>query len=112
MDNRFFETLDLICERPALYIGTTSLSVLYGWVLGWNSASDKTPNDADLPSREFNEFVKVQLSYYEATRGWRRMILDSCGGNEEAAFYKFVQLYKLYRARTADLSPTATNTKA
>jgi hypothetical protein len=69
MGNKFFETLDLICERPALYLGTTSLSVLYGWVLGWNFALESDPNEADL--KEFDEFVKVQLSYYEATRELR-----------------------------------------
>lgn len=112
MDSRFFETLDLICERPALYLGTTSLSVLYGWVMGWQFAHDLAPNEAPLNNGTFNDFVKVQLSYYESTRGWRRMILESCGGNEETAFYKFVQLYKLYRLRNADLSPTATDNKA
>ncbi len=100
MSNRFYETLDLICERPALYLGTTSLSVLYGWVLGWQFAVEDAPNEADLSEREFGEFVKTELDYYEATRGWRRMILESCEGDEEAAFLKFVELYKRFRMPT------------
>ena len=99
MVDRFFETLDLVCQRPALYLGTTSLSVLYGWILGWEFAAGP---GAIFDHGEFSEFVKTQLDYFEATLGWHRLILESCEFDEGAAFQKFVEFYKEFKAQAEE----------
>ncbi len=97
-DDRFAELLGLICERPPLYLGTTSISVLYGWILGWDFCTEFPTKERVFPFGPFSEFVQGELGYFEPALGWRRMILDSCGGDEEAAFWKFVDLYRKFKA--------------
>lgn len=89
-------------QRPALYLGETSLALLeaflngFAWALDVHNVGD--PRDRDSVPREFNDWVAYRLHFYESTSGWRRMI-NSQTPSEAAAMERFFTLLDEFHAR-------------
>lgn len=91
--------LDLIRDNPELYIGNKSLTTLYNNINGYNLCCFINNAQENLiPDwTEFHDFVALQLNYYESTSGYKNMILEKNGFNEEEslkAFYYLLDLFK------------------
>jgi hypothetical protein len=93
--------LDVIRERPAIYLGETSLSALWHVLNGFRFAERVHGIEAatQLPL-DFHEWVAYRLHYYASTKGWRRMILEQTA-DESAGLDRFYELLDEYRARRA-----------
>lgn len=92
---------EAIRQRPAMWMGEASLSMLYGFILGYDVAHsmERSPSSEPSPvARDFHDWVAYRLHFYEGTRGWKKMILQK-EPNESLAFEKFWSLLDDYRAR-------------
>lgn len=89
--------LEVIRERPAMYLGHHSLSALwsfldgYGFALWSHDIQEKPP----LP-RDFHDWVADRLHFSESTSGWKNMILNRVP-DEAAALEYFFKLLDEYR---------------
>jgi hypothetical protein len=91
--------LDVIREKPALYLGEHSLTGLWHFLHGFHSA--ERIHDLEAASQmptDFHDWVAYRLHYFESTSGWRRMILDQIP-DERAALERFYELLDEHRAR-------------
>lgn len=99
----FYELLDCIRQRPAMYLSQKSITLLYGFLAGyafdkWTQISKNT----FPPFGEFNNWVAMKLGFYESTSGWRNMLLKAENGDEEKAvdrFFVFLDEFKQRQAR-------------
>lgn len=95
-----YEVLEVIVERPALYIGEKSILLLSGWIDGWRFAlRDEAYTNTEPSFGEFHDWVALRLGLYESTAGWRRMLLAANQGDEQAAFDHFFVLLREFRSR-------------
>jgi hypothetical protein len=91
--------LDLIREKPTLYLGEHSLTGLWHFLGGYRTAElDHGIDDVIQLPKDFHEWVAYRLHFYESTSGWRRMILDRVP-DERAALMRFWELLDDHRAR-------------
>ena len=98
----FYELLDAIRERPALYIGKKSITVFYGYFYGFLEGAKLFTNKENATElTNFNNWVALRLGYFEGTSGWRRMLLESENNDEEKAFDKFFVFWDEYKKRQA-----------
>ncbi len=94
--------LNVIRERPAMYLGELSLSALtqflngYGICLFLHGIQEKAP----LP-RDFHDWVADRLHFSESTRGYTRMILERVP-DEAMALRFFFELLDEYCARPSE----------
>lgn len=101
-----YEYLNLIHLRPALYIGSNSLTVLKNFLTGFREALLLVPNDFDWKnfySFEFHEFIKSKLGKndYAGLNGFN-VSLYEC--DEEKAFDHFFALLEEFKLEKEDLS--------
>jgi hypothetical protein len=98
--------LDLIRERPAMYLGSRTITGLGHFLGGFKYAEQIHGIEAvsQLPN-DFHEWVAYRLHYYESTKGWSRMILEQTV-DESAALDRFYELLDEYRARQAHVVAT------
>ncbi len=96
----FYNLLDEIGQRPALYLGETSLTVFRGYFYGYLEGS-KLLEDEEIAVelRSFHNWVAMRLGFFEGTSGWKNMLLHSENGNEEKAFEKFFVLLDEFKNR-------------
>ncbi|MEZ0128929.1 hypothetical protein AB9T88_03725 [Flavobacterium sp. LBUM151] len=97
--SNLYSLLDLIRDKPELYIGNKSLTTLYNNINGYNLCCFVNNIKEDLiPDwAEFHDFVAFQLNYSESTSGYRNMILEKNNFDEEKslkAFYYLLDLFK------------------
>jgi hypothetical protein len=98
--------LDVIRERPPLYLGTRSISALSAYLQGFGFA--QRVHGIDAPSQlpiDFHDWVAYRLHYYESTKGWARMILEQ-SPDESGALDKFFELLDEHRVRQARVVAT------
>lgn len=86
--SKFSSAMNLIKERPGMYLGKKSFAMLYGFIAGFTYAelNHKFEDHLTLfplPFRFFHEFVKTKLGYYESTSGWYNMIFEKNNYEEE-----------------------------
>ncbi len=99
-----YDILDSVRERPALLMGSKSITVLRNFLDGAGYAShifgiDDGYNDfSPIPFRFFNDYVARFYNYIECTAGWTNMILDRNNGDEQASFDKFYTLLDNFRS--------------
>ncbi|MEC0264523.1 hypothetical protein [Paenibacillus anseongense] len=92
--------MNLIKEKPSLYLGKKSITRLLGFITGFSHAEYvyKIIEDNSmlfpLPFHFFHEFVSVKLGYFESTSGWYNMIFKKNNHDEETSFDEFFQLYE------------------
>lgn len=78
-----------------MYLGETSISNLYTWLLGYNAARDELQVAKTAEERKFQRFQPWLQKKYDVstTASWASLILShSSNEDEEDAFYKFFDL--------------------
>lgn len=99
-----YDIIDGVRERPALFMGSKSITVLRNFLNGAVYAShtlgiDDSYNDfSPIPFRFFNDYVAQFYNYFESTSGWMNMILDKNNGDEKASFDIFYTLLDNFRS--------------
>lgn len=98
----FYEFLNYIRQRPALYLGESSITIFYGYFYGFLEGS-KLLDDKAIATEltKFNNWVAMRLGYFEGTLGWKNMLLKSENGDEEKALKKFFVLLDEFKKRKA-----------
>ncbi|MEQ1605697.1 MAG: hypothetical protein ABL999_12600 [Pyrinomonadaceae bacterium] len=96
--NDIYELLEAIEARPAMYLGSESLSLLRAFLDGFISGSQQV---APHPSGfiDFHEWVALRLGYFESTSGYANMILTAEAGDEEKGLDRFFRLWNEFRNR-------------
>lgn len=98
----FYELLDALRSRPALYISPVSITALYNFLHGYLKATgSETIKDTEPPWMEFNNWVAMRVGFHESTSGWRHMLLSAEDGTEEKAFDRFFILLDEFKGRVA-----------
>lgn len=91
--------LELIREKPTLYLGENSLTGLWHFLRGYRMAEgDHGIDDVIQMPPDFLDWVAYRLHFYDSTSGWLRMILDRVP-DERAALKRFFELLDDHRAR-------------
>lgn len=93
------QLLDVIREKPAMYLGTRSLSALSHFLAGYGFALHvhEIPSSHHLPG-DFHDWVAYRLHFFESTSGYKNMILKRIP-DESAALARFFELLDEYRVR-------------
>ncbi|KJD39619.1 hypothetical protein [Paenibacillus polymyxa] len=96
--SKFSSVMNLIKEKPGMYLGKKSFTMLYGFITGFSYAEEDNKLEDHstlfpLPFWFFHEFVKVKLGYYESTSGWYNMIFEKNNYDEDFSVDVFFQLY-------------------
>ena len=90
--------IERIRKRPALYLGGESIAALWHFILGYRLAKldykivESSKSILPLSFSLMHEYVGFRLGIKDE-KGWCNDILDSCEGDEKAAFYKFFEFY-------------------
>ncbi len=101
------ELLEVIRERPALYLGDRSLSALWHYLQGyWMALSAYDMRTASPLPPDFHDWVAYRLHFFESTSGYRNMILK-CVPDESAALDRFFELLDEHRKRKPHVVATA-----
>lgn len=110
----FYEVIKEIIERPCLYMGSKSLTILKAFLDGFNFALNKQGlvyediGLSQIPFCYFNDFVAAHYNYSESTSGWKNMILNKNNNDEEVSFDVFYTLfYKFYSIEITKISRCA-----
>ena len=104
-----FNLLEKIQTKPGLYIGTTSITHLRMFILGYSLARSEmgiTNTEAERDFyKNFQPWLQNRLSI-RTVNAWDKIILLTCI-DEKAAFDYFFQLLNEFRQRdqTQDLDP-------
>ncbi|WP_133257184.1 hypothetical protein [Hymenobacter edaphi] len=91
--------IDLIRQRPAMYLGRLSLTALYHYIEGYLSACYNHGVEEEL-TPDFGEFHRFVAAYYlhgETTAGWCKVLLAEHYGCEESALHSFFELFDQFR---------------
>ncbi|WP_338285371.1 hypothetical protein [Luteolibacter sp. LG18] len=89
-----------IRRRPGLYFGEKSISGLYFYRTGFIAGAKGDSQSLPLPD-DFDDWVAYRARFSESTSGWRNMLLEKSGGDEELAFDRFFELLDEHRARVS-----------
>jgi hypothetical protein len=96
IQNDLYEMLDKMRERPGMYLGGTSITLMGAYIDGFRAANNY--ETSETPSFDnFNDFVG---NFYgkHTTAGWKNLILADHFGNEIEALTRFYVLLDEYRA--------------
>jgi hypothetical protein len=90
-----YDILDKMRERPAMYLGSSSItkleSYINGFFQGLNGETQEKPSFDG-----FNDFIDNYYQNFDVA-GWRNKILANHYGNEEEAILKFYELLDEFR---------------
>ena len=89
--------IDTIRKRPGMYLGSNNITALMHFIDGyrfaeWELAVCRKGELFPLPFQYMHEYTGYRLKYSDNS-GWCNQILRSCDGDEEAAFWKFYEIY-------------------
>jgi hypothetical protein len=91
-----YDSLDKMRERPAMYLGSHSITRMESFICGFFEGSSHE-NPENPPFFEgFNDFVGKFYGKY-TTAGWKNLILSDHYGNEKEALDRFFVLLDEYR---------------
>lgn len=99
-----YDIMDGIRERPVLFMGSKSITLLRSFLDGAVYAShilgieDGYNDFSPIPFRFFNDYVAQFYNYVESTAGWTNMILNKNNGEEESSFDMFYTLLDNFRS--------------
>ena len=97
--------INQIRQRPALYLGTKSLTAFYHFLRGYWMACQLHEIDDDdglnIP-QDFNDWVAYRTHFHEPTSGWCNMIVSNARSEEEA-FDRFFELLEEHSRRVPRL---------
>jgi hypothetical protein len=93
------DVLGVIRENPVLYTGESTLTALYHFLGGYETAKyvHQIPPRHVLP-KDFHDWVAYRLHFRESTSGYRRMILQHFP-DESKALDQFFSLFDEHRTR-------------
>jgi hypothetical protein len=98
-----FDLLHKIQQKPGLYIGTTSVTVLRHFLVGYKFARQEMnllPTEAELDFyREFQPWLQKRLQG-QMSQSWDQIILAR-STDEKTAFETFFQLLSEFRQRNS-----------
>ncbi|NEP20200.1 MAG: hypothetical protein F6J97_25505 [Leptolyngbya sp. SIO4C1] len=108
-----FEMLEKIKARPGMYIGKTSVSDLFMFIIGYRTAREElgiepTATELDFYG-EFQPWLQQRLDM-RTSNAWAKMIEFSCG-DERDAFERFFELLDEFLRRDGRVvdSPNVSN---
>lgn len=93
-----YNIIDSIRKRPGLYLGGNSITSLRHYLDGYHAAerelgANRTGELFPLPFQYMHDYTSYRLKNPRSSMGWHNEILGSCDGDEEAALWKFFELY-------------------
>jgi len=100
--NFYHQELELIRQKPVLYLGRISLSALYYYMIGFSSAmgrlgkSDKIERLIPLHFSFFHDYVAIHFNRYNSTSEWFNIILRENDFDEEKSLWIFYELYDTF----------------
>jgi hypothetical protein len=83
--------LEVIRERPAMYLGQRSLSALSSYLQGYRMALSVYDIQSSTLPPDVHDWVAYRLHFYESTSGYRNLILKRVP-EESAALDRFFEL--------------------
>ncbi len=97
--NDLYEYLEYIRKRPGLFLGSKSISVLYNFIFGYQTACclKELEENLVLDLEGFHDFVNDYYLHGPSTAGWKNVILAQHYGREEDAFDDFFRLLDLFK---------------
>jgi len=101
-----YDIMDGVRERPALFMGSKSITALKNFLDGAVYTSHILGIDdgynyfSPIPFRFFNDYVAQYYNYFESTSGWMNMILYKNNGEEKVSFDTFYTLLDNFRSIT------------
>lgn len=100
-----FELIDRMRERPAIWLGKKSITLVNVFLWGYEAAERdyniKIKSKKQLLPLDWwfmHEFTKIKCHEYESTAGWCNIILNHCGGDEKLAFDKFYEFFDEFKS--------------
>jgi hypothetical protein len=93
--------IDAIRQRPAMYLGSKSLTAFYHFLGGYQLACSLHSIDDRLGlhiPRDFHDWVAYRTHFRESTSGWCNMIVATTE-SEEKAFDRFFELLEEHSDR-------------
>jgi hypothetical protein len=99
-----YDILDGVRERPELFMGSKTITVLKNFLAGAVYTShilgmdDGCNEFSPIPFRFINDYVAYFYNYFESTSGWMNMILNKNNGEETASFDIFYTLLDNFRS--------------
>ncbi len=93
-----YSILDSIRKQPGLYLGSKSITSLSHYLDGYQAAEREfAPKRKGLlfplPFQYMHDYTSYRLKNPRSSMGWHDQILRLCEGDEEAALWKFYELY-------------------
>jgi hypothetical protein len=94
-----YETISLIRQRPALYIGSHSLIRLRAFLNGcFYLAREQDIHCSESPDfGGLHDWLAKRFGWYESTAGWCNIILQECGDDDSKALDLFFELIEEFR---------------
>jgi hypothetical protein len=90
-----YDILDKMRERPAMYLGSLSITKLESYINGFFQGQNGETQEK--PSFDgFNDFIDNYYNNFDVA-GWRNKILAKHYGNEQEAITKFYELLDEFR---------------
>lgn len=98
-----YELIERIRPRPALYLGSASITRLQSFLHGYQIAVEELNStiEGDPPFGYFHDWVAMKFGKYESTSGWCHMLLESTNGDEEEALKLFFVHLDQFKRRKA-----------
>jgi hypothetical protein len=90
--------LEVIRERPAMYLGQRSLSALSSYLQGYRMALSVYDIQSPTLPPDVHDWVAYRLHFYESTSGYRNLILKRVP-EESAALDRFFELLDEHKNR-------------
>ncbi|MGE5182476.1 MAG: hypothetical protein ACM31C_10460 [Acidobacteriota bacterium] len=96
-----YDLLDLVRERPGMWISEPSLSFLDVFLFGFSAgvlAAGASFEPEHPRFHDFHAWIATRLNRKMNGRGWRNLLLDECG-SEPAALERFWIELDAFRGR-------------
>lgn len=91
--NSYIEIIQLIREKPTLYIRQKSIFTLDVFLLGWNARNPRTISDKEL-MMAFQDWIQKKYQI-NSTQSWADIILFY-SVNDSDAFENFFKLFDVF----------------
>ena len=100
--NFLYQEIETLRCRPGMHIGKISITVLRDYLVGFQAALVATgchaaENLLPLPFWFFHVYVANHYEWYESTAGWKNIILEEVGQDEEKGFWTFFELFDEFK---------------
>jgi hypothetical protein len=92
--------LDIVRERPSMWIGSPNIEYLFVWIQGVHAGAHVAGDPLTGGAPDFHGFhgwIAARTGRAESTGGWA-VLLDACGGDTERGFERFWLELDAFRA--------------